>query len=172
MWFCKFVLIVLFSEWMLLSIAYVLLNDIKGKLWFEGTCPSWFPLSDNNTWLKPATITLVIIIIKRFIKHLVLLKENRNIHRTCLLGVQNFQELEVQGWESWYLCLVSVSYQSCGGETANQAAAVVAIMHTLSSDLHLQSASSLFFNYVLKSNIHAKWWHIINAQIAECSQSD
>ena len=36
---------------------------------------------------------------------MVLLKENR--HRSCYLGIQNFEELEVQG-------LVPISSQSCG----------------------------------------------------------
>lgn len=41
-------------------------------------------------------------------------------------------------------------------------------MLVISSDQHLQSTSP-FFNHLLKSNIHAKWSHIINA---EFSQSD
>lgn len=72
-------------------------------------------LNDNDTELTPTTATLVIIIRKRFTKHLVLLKENINRHRSCYLGIQNFEELEVQG-------LVPISSQSCGGETASQSA--------------------------------------------------
>lgn len=70
---------------------------------------------NDDTELTPTTATLVIIIIKRFTKHLVLLKENINGHRSCYLGIQNFEELEVQG-------LVPISSQSCGGETASQSA--------------------------------------------------
>ena len=74
-------------------------------------------INENNTELTPTTTALVIIIIKRFTKHLVLLKENINRHRSCYLGIQNFEELEVQG-------LVPISSQSCGGETDNQSAVV------------------------------------------------
>ena len=110
-----FVLAVSFSEWMLLSVGCVLLNDIKCKLCLKQLVCHDSPYLKWQRELTPTTATLVIIFIKRFAKHLVLLKENR--HRSCYLGIQNFEELEVQG-------LVPISSQSCGGETANHSALV------------------------------------------------
>lgn len=55
-----------------------------------------FILNDNSTELTPTTTALVIIIIKRFTKHLVLLKENINRHRSCYLGI--LKNLKSKAW--------------------------------------------------------------------------
>lgn len=93
-----------------MGMDYALCDAIECKLLKEA-CLLWFP----SSWLKPTT-TLVIIIAQRFIKHVVLLKENLNTHRH-LLGIHQFKRAWSLSLRQRYLCFIPISSQRCAAET-------------------------------------------------------